>query len=701
MKKLFLAIYFSLLTMAPNMVNAKATELTDAAEMQEVEKRAQNAEEVVDERIPTGENKEEFDNFMKDRFETVVFSKLDENEDLDSLKTIDVQHSAEYIGMLKESKKSTFQKIYDGAMSRVAGNAQKPRDDLAQTYDDVYYYTNDNVEKQQEEWQKPDFEVVDVELPNGEKILAPAKEHIPYLFSKIEILPTGLINISETVVVVANGDKLKNGLSRAIPKYSTSRTNVRHKVDVDLLLVSVNGQEIPYKLEEIGNKILVTPSHDYQLQPGVYTYQFNYILDRQLWYYDEFDEFYWDVTGSSWNLVVARAGASVSIPGEQKPLSQNILLGYPPELSQEGAFVGEGKYNTLGFGAQVPLFIGEGMHIIISIPKANFLTADWNKLFSWFVSDYGDILFAVFALAAILISYIISWRYISLGKSKQKGSIKKTAPIMRYLLKSVFDKTSFMAWLLELYRKNIIDLQESDGNVLLIKKTDSLNSLERKERKALANLFPHKESVIAVNAQNMLKIRRAYKLIEKSTRNKFKSLSLKLNFSYLCFSIGMLFLAEIAIALLSVNFAQSIIILVSCTITMAFYVWILKLKLKSRILSWFSKGMGALIILFSILILNVYIHPVSAILILTIIYAIFAYTAIFAKRSGLIKNNIKEAHEYKDYLLKNVERISLGRDFLNQQANILALDISNSYKVEPNIKDFYKLDIAQDLIKKL
>lgn len=704
MKKLFLAICFSLLVTAPETLHAKATELKDAAEMQAVEQRAANPQEIVDERIPTGENPAEMENFIKERLQMVVVTKLDENEDLDALKTIDVQHSAEYISALKESKKSTFQKIYDRAMNRISGNTQKSRDDLAPVYDDVYYYTNDNAAdtaQQQEEWQKPDFAVVDVELPTGEKILAPAKEHIPYMFSKIEILPTGLINVSETVVVIANGEKLKNGLSRAIPKFSTSRINVRHKVDVDLLSVTINGQEIPYKLEEIGNKILLTPKQEYQLQPGIYTYQFDYILDRQLWYYDEFNEFYWDVTGSSWNLVIARAGASVSIPGDQKPLSQNLLIGYPPELTQEGTFVTEGRNNTLGFAAEVPLFIGEGMHLIISIPKSDFLPPDFNKAFSWFVADYGDILFAVFALAAILISYIISWKYITLGYSKQKTGAKKTAPILRYLIKADFDKVSFAAWLLELFRKNIIDIQENDGNILLIKKTDSLGSLNRKERKALSNLFPNKESVIAANAQNMLKFRRAYKLIEKDTQNSIKKLSLKLNFGYLFFSIGMLVLAEIAISLLSVNFTQSILIMLSCTITMAFYVWIMKIKFKSKLLGYFSKGMGALIILFSIMMLSIYIHPVSALLILAIIYAIFAYTSIFAKRSGLIKNNIKEALAYKEYLSQSSESISLGRDFLTQQANILALDIGDKFPCVPNIKDYYRLDVAGELVKKL
>ena len=42
-----------------------------------------------------------------------------------------------------------------------------------------------------------------------------------------------------------------------------------------------------------------------------------------------------------------------------------------------------------------------------------------------------------------------------------------------------------------------------------------------------------------------------------------------------------------------------------------------------------------------------------------------------------------------------------GRDFLNQQANILALGAQESYPPADNLKDYYRLDIVQELLKKI
>lgn len=105
---------------------------------------------------------------------------------------------------------------------------------------------------------------------------------------------------------------------------------------------------------------------------------------------------------------------------------------------------------------------------------------------------------------------------------------------------------------------------------MLIKKTDDLKSLERRERKAVGHLFPGKESVVRADAQNLLKFKRAFKLIEKNTLSRFKSLSLKLSAGYLFFSIGMLLLAEAAIASLSVSFGQIFAVELAGSVTLAF-----------------------------------------------------------------------------------------------------------------------------------
>lgn len=50
-----------------------------------------------------------------------------------------------------------------------------------------------------------------------------------------------------------------------------------------------------------------------------------------------------------------------------------------------------------------------------------------------------------------------------------------------------------------------------------------MKSLERRERKAVGHLFPGKESVVRADAQNLLKFKRAFKLIEKTRSAALKA----------------------------------------------------------------------------------------------------------------------------------------------------------------------------------
>ena len=651
----------------------------------------QSLQQVKDD-TPDPHDTKAMEKYIIERLKTAAISTLD---NLNKPSSINMQHSDEYIAQMKEKNKSFFEKIYDNAMNRISSGKAQPRGDAQNSGTKYIELKKDDMRQ----FQAPEFPVVNVELPTGDKMLVPAQEHIPYLSSQIEILPSGLASINDTVVVVAGGKKLKNGLSRIIPKISTSREGISNKIDVNVVSVSINEQEVPHKLIEQSDSYVIVPEDEYTLEPGVYTYNFQYLVDRQLWEYSDFNEFYWDVTGSRWNLIISKALVSLRLPGTNKPLSSLIFLGYPNQLTSEGTMVSEGP-NMIGFAALTPLYIGEGMHIIIALPKNDFISPDSSKKLTWFVEDYGDIVIAVICLLAILISYFLSWKYITQKSVKHSNTFKRGAALMRYLYKGVFDKTSFGAFLLELYRKNIIDIQRSDKDILLIKRTDNLSSLERKERQAVNNLFTKKEAVLPVNSANQLKIRRAYKLIESATNRRIKQLALKLNFGYLLFSIGMLLIGEAAMAWLHINSSQAFSVLLSCSITIGFYLWILRTKFKSRWLAWPGKAFALLVIPFSVLIMSAYIHLISAFFLTVSIYAIFAYTTIFTKRSGLIKANVKDAVQLRDYLIRNAETICLGRDFLNQQANIFALDAGEYFQPADSIKDYYKLDIVAELFRK-
>ena len=693
MKKLFLTICFSLLCTVNSPIKARTIEIKDIANVP-------TEQAPIDLPNPGGmpnpENTEDVVRFFRDRFNNASVSRIEDLQNSNQGNSVNVQHSTEYIKQIQEENKSTFEKIYDQAIGRITNQTHNETSGTRFFEMAPARAINENNALQQ-----PNIPVVNAMLPNGRRVLVPAREHVPYLLASFNILPTGLIQVTEDLTVVANGQKLKNGITKIIPKYTKSRAGVRKKLDIQLLSVTINGEDIPYTLEEIGNNIIIKPIQKYTLQPGVYNYTFKYLLDRKLWYYDDFTEFYWDVSGSYLNLVIASANAVVAIPDGKNFLTQNVITGYPNHLTPNRALIAALDDNALGFASTTPILPGEGMHILVSLDKNVFLEPEFGRRFVWFVTDFGDVLFSLAGLAAVLISYMLSWRYLKRKKSLAGQNFRQTPPLIRYLFIGKFDKTAFVAGLLELYRKNIIDIQKQDQTISLIKKTDNLSALNRFEKKAVNDLFVGRDSVISLTAPNLLKFKRAERSLEKGCQMFLKLLSLQLNIGYLLFSVAMLLLTEIAIAMLGINPLQTGLVLFSSTLTIAFYIWIMKRKFKSKIIRRIVKIIGGLFILLAILLTSIYIKFISAVFLAAMVYAIFEYSELFMKHNTLVKTKNKECEELRRYLETQASIIVRGHEFALQQANIFALDLSSLYPFNDSVAQVWKLGIAAEIVRQL
>lgn len=690
MKKLFLAICFILCLSFSHNLSAAVSNIEDAARQSAEPKPLA---QLTPDGLPDPNNLEEVRAFFKKRFQTAIVSDASDLGDLNKANSMDIQHSAEYIKQMQEQKKSAFEKIYDQMLERL--NAPQ-----AEFSPDTVFYEQLNTPSPSHN-ENIDVSVVRVRLPNGNVVLAPAREHIPYLLSSFNILPTGLIEVEEDVVVVANGEKLKNGLIKTMPKYTNSRGNVKKKIDVDLLSVTLNGKEIGYKLQEVGNTILFTPKEKYELEPGVYTYRFKYLLDRKLWYYDQFTEFYVDIANSYPNLVIASANAIVSIPDGRNFMSQLAMSGAPDNLIANRAVIVHLRKNALGFASLIPLASNEGMHILVSLDKAIFNTPGLGQRFVWLVTDYGDILFTLLGFGVIFVSYFLSWKYIQENKSRLNVRFKQTAPLSRYILKSTYDKRSFVSALLDLVRYKVLDIKKEGKTYTLIKKTDSLKKLPIGLKTIMNVLFGKSETSVDLSSKNKLKIERALKKHESYVRRYFKFLTMRLNMWYLLFSISMLVLTLVAVSYIAINPLETMLILISAVITLAFYLWILRYNFAKKWVQISVKVLAGMFIVLTILLLSVYIHFISALFIAMTVYVILEYSTRFSAKNGLIKTKEQEFESLYKYLRTNASSIGKSKEFEVEQANIFAFELEEKYEQNPKNQKVYKLDLANELLKVL
>ena len=173
MKKLFLSICFSLLCWQVNEVLAKATAFDSLEQAQSFQEDKQPFTP-VEEDSPDPTDPKAMDDFILDRLKKVAITQLDPKNDPNKSSSMNIQHSDEYIAMMKEKNKSFLEKVYDAAINRISSESPTGRADVQDSQTQFYELK----EEQQEEFQAPDFPVVNLELPNKAQVLVPAQEHI-------------------------------------------------------------------------------------------------------------------------------------------------------------------------------------------------------------------------------------------------------------------------------------------------------------------------------------------------------------------------------------------------------------------------------------------------------------------------------------------------------------------------------------------
>ncbi len=635
----------------------------------------------------------DYDDFASFVREAIKKAKFASKEDMKGNTTSYVP-SVERQKQENENKKSIFEKIYDQAMRRASSSTNITRSDVAVNSIQKLQPTK----IQQQQWQNPKVSTITVKmLPNNAPTAIPALEHIPYCMSSIEILNDGLVKIVETVMVVANGEKLKYGLTKILPAKVYNGKGKMQTLDYSIVSVLRNDQPEDYRLVAQGDDVFLIPYDDSPLAPGVYTYQFEYLVDNLL--IDKGDSYmlYWDVGGHGWNLVIDRLGAVLNLPERKGLLQHNVLFGNENNLYSGGVMVGQYGPAGMAYVAQNPLFVGEGMYLLALIDKSVMLPVGlWQKFMRSFY-DFGDIYLSIIGCLFIAVSLIISWRYIKSQKKIEKFKWSKTAIIMRWLFKDKFDITAACGFLLELYKKNIIDIQQADDTILLIKRTDNLKSFTPFEQRAVSRLFPAHEMIFNVETKTRLAFTRFMKDLKSGLKREINKFNFKLCVGYIAISFAMLFLTEAFIAYFKISSGLTFTVLAIATLVSGVFLllWNIHLPAWLKVIwRFFIIDICLLALFFMIGVVNI----IAAIVLL--ISEIIIVTAIrfFARRSGLLSYYIKDLKDYRDNLLKNIDNITLGKNFINYQASIWVLDLSDDI-VPLKEEEYYKIPIVKNIIR--
>ena len=184
---------------------------------------------------------------------------------------------------------------------------------------------------------------------------AAADERILDYHSDITIDADGSMVVDEIIEVRAEGRQINRGIYRDFPTRYKDRFGNDYVVEFDVVSVRRDGVAEDWHSETMSNGVRVyAGSANHTLKPGDYVYSIRYRTSRQLGFFADHDELYWNVTGNGWGFPIDQASAVVKLPGS--PAGGISVEGYTGHFGASG-----GDYTSWVDAAQAG--ISEGLRV--------------------------------------------------------------------------------------------------------------------------------------------------------------------------------------------------------------------------------------------------------------------------------------------------------------------------------------------------
>ncbi len=306
-----------------------------------------------------------------------------------------------------------------------------------------------------------------------------AQERILSYHSDISIEPDGSMLVEEHIRVQADGQQIKRGIYRDFPTRYRDRHNNNYQVKFELLEVSRNGSREPYHTKAQSNGIRIYIGRkDRFIQHGEHTYTIVYRTDRQLGFFQEFDELYWNVTGNGWDFPIDKATAIVNLPGDFSPDQIHLEAYTGPQGAKGKDYAASVEYDgSAWFETTKKLGRREGLTIVVNWPKGYVTEPTREQRVNWFLQDNSSTIYGVSGLALLLLYYLVVWFLV--GRDPEAGVIiplYKPAPgfspaSMRFISNMGYDDKAFSAAIVNMAVKGYLEIEESSKGTFTLRKT--------------------------------------------------------------------------------------------------------------------------------------------------------------------------------------------------------------------------------------
>jgi uncharacterized membrane protein YgcG len=334
-----------------------------------------------------------------------------------------------------------------------------------------------------------------------------AEDRILDFHSDISIQPNASLLVHETIRVEATGESIRHGIFRDFPTRYKGKLGEDYVVGFTVMDVHRDGKPEPYDKSYISNGVrLKIGSESNVLTPGEYTYEITYAANRELGFFPDHDELYWNVTGNGWKFPIHRASATVTLPAAVKPddLKLAAYTGYSGARA-ENFKIERINDTTVRFETTAALWSEQGLTIVVEFPKGLIAEPSARQRFQWMLEENAVSVAGLAGLVVVLIYYFLAW--LRVGRDPAPGTIVVSyepppglsPAAMRYLERMGYDDRALVCAVVDLAVKKYLTIQQEGRSFHLTKLRAEDGTLPPEEHNLQHALF-WKSSELAVSA---------------------------------------------------------------------------------------------------------------------------------------------------------------------------------------------------------
>jgi uncharacterized membrane protein YgcG len=231
-----------------------------------------------------------------------------------------------------------------------------------------------------------------------------AAERIPSFEAHIAVQTNATIEVEERVVYDFDTTP-QHGIFRAIP-FSYQAGRQTYTADISSVLVTNDaGEPLPFTESRGNGELTIKIGDPEKTVVGQQVYRISYVVRGPFLYFDDYDELYWNITGSWPKNSIATSSVLIDLPVGASVLRASCYQGAPgskTSCTYDERLVSDER---AGYTARAEeLALGEGFTVAIDFPKGVIVKVSqpWDNTTSpWQYAPFGVPLLALLGMLRI------------------------------------------------------------------------------------------------------------------------------------------------------------------------------------------------------------------------------------------------------------------------------------------------------------